>query len=106
MVLFDINKTIYIQAYEKKINKHIRFKTKTWYRYGGFYHDYTFPILNEGDLKRAWSYMENGIVYYLPYVLIKLKNDEIITWSFNTLDEFNTFISEIQNKYPNLYLLK
>lgn len=89
--------------WEHHVGVHKFFWWKIPYDYWEFWLDtYTEEKMLE-ELPKYEAYLENGVVYYNPYVILKFSGEHYKCYYFDTVKEAKEWIAEFLEKYPNVF---
>lgn len=86
----------------KKGNLFCRERKEGFY-YADWYYNGTYFVSEEEILKDGLHYIENHIVYYKPFLRIKMSNGEYFKKYFESVEKMNVFIKYTIN--PEIILI-
>lgn len=55
------------------------------------------------ELPKYNAYLENGVVYYKPHVILKFSKEHDICYYFDTVEEAEDLINKFLSNYPNTF---
>lgn len=89
--------------WEHKVGVHKFLWWKNSYDYWKFWFDtYTEKEMVK-ELPKYNAYLENGVVYYKPHVILKFSKEHNICYYFDTIEEAEDLINKFLSDYPNIF---
>lgn len=78
-----------------------------WWKQPYDYWKFCLDIYTEEEMVRELpkyeAYLENGVVYYKPHVILKFSKEHKECYYFDTVEEAEEFVTKILDKYPNIF---